>query len=201
MTSKVLTLGPNDTAGQQQIVFCDTGGDFGPAAANDLRDATSANRLAAQLTLASLPAEGGNGRQSARVDLGSSRVFAYSVQAALEFAATPVANETVDFFWAPLNNTTTTNGPGGVNGVTDAAYSGTAGSTVYESTPQLIWIGSFRVTDDATGTVQVSDIGVFEPPTRYGQLVVVSNATPTLHSDDVESHVVMTPIIQQGQDT
>jgi len=177
-----------------QFSFADHAGDFSPAAATSLEQGTPTN---VQLSLASVAAAAA--RQSAKLDLGSTRAPAFTVMAALEFASGVVAGETVTLYWAASPDATAANGnPGGVSG-SDAAYTGTTGSTVAESVRQLLKIGSFIATDDATATVQVAYIGRFAPPTQYGSLVVVNNTTPALHSDDVEMHIVFDSIIPQNQ--
>ena len=49
-------------------------------------------------------------------------------------------------------------------------------------------------TDLATTGVQVAHVGIFTPAHRYGQLVVVNNAGAAFHSDDVETHTVITEL-------
>jgi len=174
-----------------QILFADHAGDFAATAANNLEQGTPVD---VQLTLASLAA----GRQSARFDFGATRARAYSIMAALEFAATPVAGSVVRFYLAPSPDPTGTDGnPGGV-GASDAAYAGYS-SNLEASLLQLLPIGTFVATAQATGTVQVAHCGTFVPPERYGALIVVCDANTDLHSDDVESHIVFNPIVDEVQ--
>jgi hypothetical protein len=57
----------------------------------------------------------------------------------------------------------------------------------------------FVCSSDATGTVQVAEVGTFSPPERYGTLVVKNESGAAFHSDDVESHVVFDPVIPEIQ--
>jgi len=168
-----------------QIVLADTT-DYSPTAANNLGTRTD------QIDLTSLA--NAAARQSAKVDLGASRAFGYNVMAALEFAVAPGDGVTVDFYWAPSNSATAgTNNPGGVSG-SDAAYTGTTGSTIDESVLQLQYIGSFSCTNDATTAVQIAQVGTFAPQERYGSMVVYNNAGQALHSDAVEMSISITPL-------
>ena len=177
-----------------QICFADFDGDFSAAAGTDLEVAG-----ATQIEMNTASVADGAGVNSDKLDLGATRAPSYSVMAAIEFAASVVAGNTVDLYWAPSTQSTAANGnPGGVDG-SDGAYTGTTGSTVAESVLQLHYIGSFITTDDATTTVQVAYVGSFTPTERYGTLVLVNNSGVALHSDDVETHVVFNPNIPQGQ--
>ena len=192
MANKVL-IQELDSA-PDQITFADVGGDFSPTTANDLRHATAAD-TEGQITLASLV--DGAARESDKVDLGEHRAREYHVRAAFELAATPTAGDIIELYWAPSQHATAANGnPGGVTG-SDAAYTGYG--TLSEATPQLIFIGAFVCTSDATGTVQVGEVGTFSPPERYGTLVVKNESNAALHSDDVESHIVFDPIVPEIQ--
>lgn len=172
-----------------QIVFADHAGDFGPTAANDLQQGTPTE---VQLSLASVASTAA--RQSAKVDLGANRAPRYSVMAAIEGAATPVTGSRVDFYWNPSPDATAANGNAGLASGADAAYDGGAG-TLAEGLAQLEFLGSLVMMALATPNVQVARIGTFVAAERYGSLVVVNNSGAALHSDDVEMHVVLTPIV------
>lgn len=176
-----------------QISFADHAGDFAPAAANSLEQGTPTD---VQLSLASVADDAA--RQSAKFDFGATRAAQFSLMAAMEIAATPVAGQTIEFYLAPSPDATAANGnPGGVSG-SDAAYTGYS-SNLDNSLKQLLFIGAMVVTAQATGTVQIGFIGVFSPPERYGSLIVVNRSGASLHSDDVEIHVVIGPIIDEIQ--
>ena len=177
----------------KQICFCDAGGDFSPTAANDLRKATPTE---AQLSLASVADAAA--RQSTKVDLGEVRSPLYKVRAAFELAATPVAGDIIELYWAPSPSGTA--GVANAANVTgaDAAYAGYS-ANLAASVLQLDLIGVFVCTAQATGTVQVAECGLFSPSERYGSLVVKNESGAAFHSDDVECHVVLDPVFEQGQ--
>lgn len=177
----------------QQIVFANHAGDFGPTAANDLRQGTTTN---VELALASLA--DGSARQSAKADFGVKRARLYAVTTAFEFAATPVAGEIVELYWASSPDATAANGnPGGTSG-SDAAYTGYS-SNLADSVKHLMFLGAHVVTVQVTTVVQIAFVTTFAPPDRYGNLVIKNEASAAFHSDDVESHVVFTPIFEEVQ--
>jgi hypothetical protein len=135
---------------------------------------------------------------SDKVDLGATRARMYSVEAAVEMAATPTTGEIIEFYWAPSPDSVNANAnPGYVDG-TDGAYTGTP-ATLAEAVKQLIFIGALVCSADGTPSIQISHIGNFSPPERYGCLVVKNESGAAFHSDDVETHIVMTPIIDEVQ--
>lgn len=174
-----------------QICWADHATDFSPTAANDLRTGTPTN---VQLSMASVA--DGAARQAAQADFGATRAAQYMLRAAFELAATPTAGDAIELYMAWTDNT----GVGWAGGVSDgdAAYSGYS-SNLDASVKQLDYLGSFICTAQATATVQVADIGVFSPKARYGTLVVKNESAAAIHSDDVECHVVATPIIDEVQ--
>ena len=194
MPSKLLYLPPQAVAGQQQIVFSGPG--FAPTAV-DLRDPTAGNRLEISLTLGSLNL--GEARQSAIIDFGAIRVLEWEFMAVMEYTVSVAEGGTLDCFIAPMPVSGLTQGPGGVNGATDALYIGTASSDVPNSIKQLQRVGAFTSTAEITPAVQVGKIGVYAALVRYGQLVVVNN-TSSQHGDNVEMHIVANPVLPQGQD-
>ena len=172
-----------------QISFADHAGDFAPAASATLEQGTPTD---VQLSLASVADAAA--RQSAKVDLGASRAPFYDVMAVFEFAATPVAGDVVELYWAPSPSATAGNAnPGNVTGA-DAAFTGTP-STLAVAVAELQHIGNFKCTEDPTAVLQTAYIGSFCPTQRYGTLVVKNESAAAFHSDDVECHVVLTPII------
>lgn len=191
MANKILLTEMDDTP--PQICFADFAGDFSPTAANDLRKGTDTQ---VQLSLASVADTAG--RQSAKVDLGANWAQQYHVRAAFEFAATPVAGDVVELYWAPSNSATAGTGNAGNATGADAAYAGYS-SNLAASVRQLLLIGVFICTAQATGTIQVGEIGILSPPDRYGSLIVKNEAGAAFHSDDVECHVVFEPLIVEIQ--
>lgn len=152
----------------------------------------------AAITLASLA--NAAGRQSVKLDLGASRAAQYRVKASFEIAATPTAGNTIDLYWAPSESATAgTDNPANVTGA-DAAYAGYS-SNLTASIKQLIFIGSFVCTAQATGTVQYAEVGRFSPPSRYGSLVVVNNSGAALHSTDTNQAISLIPIEDTIEDS
>ena len=132
------------------------------------------------------------GRQGVKGDLGATRAALYKVKATFEIAATPTAGNTIDLYWAPSDSATAgTDNPANVTGA-DAAYSGYS-SNLTASIKQLMFIGSFVCTAQATATVQAAFVGRFSPPSRYGSLVVVNNSGASLHSTETNQAVTITP--------
>lgn len=145
----------------------------------------------AAITLASLA--NAAGRQSVKLDLGATRAQVYSVKADIEIAATPTAGATVDLYWAPSSSATAgTDNPGGVTGA-DAAYAGYS-ANLTASVKQLVFIGSFVTTTQATATVQKCAVGIFRPSNRYGSLVVHNQSGAAFHSSDTNINITFTPL-------
>jgi len=177
----------------EQICFADHAGDFNPTAANNLQFSTPTT---CQLSLANVADAAA--RQSTKVDLGADRAPAYQVRAAFELAATPTAGDVIELYWAPSPSATAgTANAGAVSGA-DSAYAGYS-SNLAASVKQLIWIGNFVCTAQATATVQVAEVGMFTPTERYGSLVVKNESNAAFFTDDVECHVVFDPIVPESQ--
>lgn len=195
MANKIL-LDPLDGT-PKQICFAKHA-DLSPASTNtDLRVTTDGSfELDVEITLTSVAAAGS--RQSAKVDLGAKWATVYHVRSVFEFAATPGAGLPVDLYWAASDSATAAKGnPGNCTG-TDAAYTGYS-SNADAALKQLIWIGQFVSTTQATTTVQVGEVGFFSPPTRYGSLVVRNGNTAAFVNDAVEMHIVFDPITPELQ--
>ncbi len=170
----------------------------------DLRDATSGNRVAAELDLTSLANSNDTTtgfRQSAKIDLGALWARSYRGRVVFEFAATPVAGQTVELWWGEsLSGTAGTGNPANLTG-SDAAYSGYS-SNGGASIVQLARIGFVIVTAQATTTLQVAIVqGLLRPTMRYGILVVYNRSGAAFHSAVVNTHLVFDPIVPQGQAT
>ena len=176
-----------------QISFADHAGDFGPATANIIEVGTPTN---VQFAFASVANDAA--WQSAKFDLGATRAALYNVFAALEFAATPGAGESVEAHigWSPIAAAANGN-PGGLSG-SSAAYTGYS-SNLEASLKQLDELPLFVTTAQATGTVQIAHMGLFVPKERYGILVLVNRSNIAMHSDDVEMNVIFDPIIDEAQ--
>lgn len=177
-----------------QIIFADHATDFAGGTSGTSLEVATATDVQFDTTDVADTA----GRQSAQVDLGATRSRLFVLSAALEMAATPTTGERVDFYWVASNQSTAGDGnPGYATGV-DAAYAGGV-ATLAEGLRQLMYIGPMIMSADATTTVQVAVIAIFSPPTRFGSLVVVNESGAAFHSDAVETHVVMDPIVDEIQ--
>lgn len=138
------------------------------------------------------------GRQSIKLDLGATFGQLIRVRGEFEIAATPTAGATIDLYWAPSSSGTAgTDNPANVSG-TDAAYAGYS-SNLTASLKQLVFIGSFVCTAQATATVQKGEVGTFRPTHRYGSLVVVNNSGASIHSSDSNVQIVFTPLEETSE--
>ncbi len=153
-----------------------------------------------QITLAGLVSFAA--RQGAKVDLDRGDVsnrfpakFVFTLR--IEFNVAPaIASTAVDLYWAPsIHPTSTLANPGGVSG-SDAAYTGTAGSTLEESLKELQFIGSLMSTKDldAGGAGLVQQQTFFAMlPTQWVSPVVVNNVDEDFEDDDIEMSITLTP--------
>lgn len=149
----------------------------------------------AQVDLTSLA--NGAARQGDKVDLGATRAAGYAVRVGVEFAVAPTAAVLVEFFWsASFSATAGTGNDGGASGA-DGAYKAAEED---EWKRQLILIGALVCTADAATTVQRQTIApYFQPPTRYGSIVVVNKAGQAFGVDAVEMYVAFEPIVDEVQ--
>lgn len=185
------TLGTlyNQVGTNQSFRFRDST-DFSPSANSVITEGTPTD---VQIDCTSLA--NNSARQSDKCDLGANRAPGYFCRAAIEFAATPTAGQYVEFWWAPSSSATAAVGnPGGVSG-SDAAYAGYS-SNLNSSVVQLVFVGRFVCTAQATATVQIAEVGYFRPPTRYGSLVVYNRSDASFHSDMAEFAAVLQPDVQ-----
>lgn len=157
-----------------------------------------------QIDLTSLAAAAA--RQGAKADIADSaysgvadrRAPLFAVTVRIEFASAPTDGDTVDIYMGvSLSATAGTANPGGLTGA-DAAYTGTAGSTLAESLLQLDFIGSLPCTNDGT-TVVLQKTWIYSPALRYVSPVVVNNGTPALVADAVEMSITLTPLTPEVQ--
>ena len=189
-TNKILNTEMDDTP--KQIVFRDST-DFSPTAANDLRKGSPTLAQFDGTSLANAAYW-----QSTKFDFGAVRADEYQARLAVEIAATPTAGNTIDIWLAPSSSATAgTGNAGGVSGAdgTYAGYSANAAAAV----KQLIFLGSFVCTAQATTTVQVLEGPRFSPPERYGSLVLLNGSGAALFTDMAEFNLTFDPIIPQIQ--
>ena len=148
------------------------------------------------LYLTSLAAAGA--RQGVKADLTATRASRFAVTLRVEFDVAPADAKTVDVYMGPsLSGTAATANPGGLTGA-DAAYTGTAGSTLAESLLQLDFVGSLMCTNDAAAVV-LQQTFVYSPALRYVSPVVVNNADQAFEGDAVEMSLTMTPLVDEIQ--
>lgn len=181
----------------EQIVLADHATDFSPTAANDLRITSDGSfELDVQLDLTSLA--DGSARQSAKWDFGSKWCQQYLVRAAFELAATPTAGDLIELYFAwSQSSTAGTANPGSLSG-SDAAYTGYS-TNLAAAVKHLVGPYPFICTADATTTVQVGIVGTIYPKGRYGLCVVKNESNAAFHSDAVEHHIVIDPVIPELQ--
>jgi hypothetical protein len=195
MTSKLLYTPMDGTP--KQIVFADHAADFSPTAANDLR-VTSDGSFELDVQLDTTDLADTAARQSAKFDLGANFAQSYAIRCALELAATPAAGDLVELYFGWSNSgTAATANPANLTG-SDAAYAGYS-ANLASSVLQLDGPYDFICTVQATGTVQVGLAGVVQPKGRYGILVVKNESAAAFHSDAVETHIVLDPLVIEGQ--
>lgn len=135
-------------------------------------------------------------RQSTKGDLGATRARQYEVRVGVEWGTAPTAGNLLEFYWsASASATAGTGNDGGCSGA-DGAYK--AGEED-EWKKQLLFIGNVIATNDGAGTVQLQTIGVFTPPERYGQIVMVNKSGQTLDTDAINLFVALVPIKDEVQ--
>jgi hypothetical protein len=189
------------TAGGPTIISFNVTGSFSPTDSGNNWLADQAADTNAALTLAGVA--NAAGRQSAKVDLGATRAARYAVYGCVDYTGeTPTSGGTVDYYWAPSTSGTAANSNvAGNSGADAAAPDGALGSiTLAEFILMCQYIGSLVVTDD--GAVQSGYVGIFSPPERYGQLVVVNNGGDAFEADNNpnnQHHQVFVPLTDEIQ--
>ena len=135
------------------------------------------------------------GRQSAKTATLAHTGVAWPIEwvlgACIEHVATPAAGETVEFWWNASPSATAATGNSGLASGVDEAYA-VAGKT------QLIHIGTMTL---RAAVINIdAQIGTIWLPHLYGSLIVI-NASPTkaMHSVMDETHITLTPIIDDIQ--
>lgn len=171
-----------------QISFANHAGDFSPNATNSLEQGTPTDIELVLLNLADDAAA-----ESAKFDCGVNRPPRYACAACFEWqVAAPTTGERIDLFVGWSSDATAANGNPGFLSGSAAAYTGTP-ATLDEGLAQLDFIGSQICTADIE--FQISLVGIVVPKERYGILVVVNRGGQVLcDTDDIDSHVVFTPI-------
>jgi len=183
-----------------QITFADFSGDFGPASANDLRHPSAVDTEVQMAVSSSYGgfADGG-AYESDKADLGEHRAHAYKCRTVVEFFSGffPDGGQAVEHYWGPSQTSVAANAnPGSLSG-SDGDHP-TSGSELANAVKQLDFIGNAIVIAEY-GT-QIMETGVLVPTERYGGLVLKNESgTIVSYNDDVETHVVLDPIIDELQ--
>lgn len=193
MPNKLLITEMDDTP--KQLSFANHAGDFSPSAGNSLEKGTPEDVELVLLNLAN-----GAAVQSDKVDLGANWAEEYAFSALVEMqVAAATARGVVQFWWnASSSATAATGNMGGASGSV-GAYDGYS-ADLTDAVNQLIYIGEMLMTDDAVDSAQTGFVGILKPPHRYGSLIVVNNCGQTIcDTDDIEAHVVGSPVTQELQ--
>lgn len=172
------------------IVWADFAGDFGDIIAGTEK----------QITLAALASAAA--RQGVKADMASIATThlaqRFSVLLRIEMDVAPADNTSVDLYWSSSPSATPgTLNDGACTGA-DAAYTGSAGSTIAETVQQLMFIGSLFLTNDAAPIPQ-QETFICTLPNRYGQPVVVNNGGQAFEGDDVEMCIAFYPMEDEAQ--
>ncbi len=121
----------------------------------------------------------------------------WAVTLRIEMDVDATDNTTVDLYWgASLSATAATANPGGLTGA-DAAYTGTADSTLAEGLLQLQLIGSLALQNDNAPIVQQQTF-ITTLPLRYGMPVVMNNGGQAMEGDAIEMSITFTPLVDKG---
>lgn len=193
MVAKILNTEMDSTP--EQIIFADHAGDYSPTTNQVLAFSTPTTGQITLLNLADTTA-----RQSAQVDLGANFAERYSVVALIEMqVAAATLGEVIEFYWNASSSATAAVGNMGAATGSDAAYAGYS-ADLATAVLQLIYIGNLVMTDDAVDSFQLGFIGDLFPPHRYGSLIVKNECGQTIcDTDDIESAIVLNPIIPESQ--
>ncbi len=171
-----------------QCVLADHLTDFTtPTAKNDF---TLAGYTDVQCDLTSLGNDAG--REAAKLDLGAVRAPSYTIDGALESAATPfTTGERIDIYDSPSHNATASDGNlGNMDGVDGAAPSGEG--TLDELLQKLDFVGSGIVENTASTVQSMVFNKEWEPAHRYHSFVIVNRATGILIANADEHHITIT---------
>lgn len=174
------------------MLFADHADDFNPTAVNNLEPGTATNVQMEFTGLADNAAVNGT-----KFDLGANFARRYALWFAFEGAATPTTATPVNFRVSGSTNSTAANANAGyVDGV-DGAYTGTP-ATLAEGLAQLEFVGALIASADAATTIQIQKVGVYVPTSRYGSLVCENLTGAAFHSDGIEMHAYLEPLMDEA---
>ena len=135
-------------------------------------------------------------RQSTPVDFGTPRTPNWDVRCNAIMNTAPTAGQTLDVYVA-WSSGTGAGIWGGNLGITDSAYTGYG--SVANSVGQLDFVGSLVLSNNATPSGQISDIGVITPKLQYGIFVLHNNSSANLSADTSNNNnIVCIPIVDAG---
>ncbi len=193
MPNKLLLQPMDDTP--PQVSFANFAGDFSPTAGNDHREGADT-----EVELVMLNWADGTYIQSAKVDLGVHFAERYGCIIIPEMQIVAAANgTTISAWWSESASATAATGNlGGASG-SSAAYTGYS-SDAATAIQQCKLIGHMVITDDAVDSIQAGFAGDLYPGNRYGSLILLNSTGQTIcDTDDIEAHVVLSPIIPELQ--
>ncbi len=174
------------------MLFADHAGDFSPTAANNLEPGTATN---VQMQFASVADNAAV--NSTQFDLGANFARRYALWFAFEGAATPTTAKPINFRVAASTRSAAATANAGYVDGSDGAYTGTP-ATLAEGLAQLEFIGALIASADATTTIQIQKVGIYVPTSQYGSLVCENLTGAAFHSDDVEMHAYLEPLMDEA---
>lgn len=172
-----------------QFLFADHATDFGAAPATAANSLISGTPTDVQMDNGSIA--DGAGRASAKVTLGTPWSREFAVDACLEFATAPTEGSIVEFYWAASPSSTAANGNSGALTGSDEAYTPAVGKD-----GQFQYIGTLSIRNNV---LNIGHVGTFTPTSQYGMLVLVNRTGTALATTADETHIVMTPVIDEVQ--
>ena len=171
-----------------QISLANHAGTFAPFSASNLEIGTPV-----QIELDASSVADDAAVQSGKFDLGANRAPRYSVQSTVGFGSAPTTGERVDYYigWSVTSSAALAN-PGGLIG-SSSGYTGGPNLTLDEGLSQLDFVGSMVL--GAYAGNQTSPVGTMVPKERYGVLVMVNRSGQSITGSGVDTHTVLTPMI------
>lgn len=137
-------------------------------------------------------------QQGAKADLGAVRAARWAMRPAINMDAAPAAGKVIELYWSSSPSAVAGAHNTGACSGTDAAYTGSAGGTVDETKPQLLFVDVLVLTPDADAVVQIAEF-IFFPPQRYGMPVLVNKSGQALEGDDDSHQIAIYPLIDEVQ--
>jgi hypothetical protein len=137
-------------------------------------------------------------RQSTPTDFGTPRTCNWNVRYQAMTNTPSAAGYTIDVYAAWSSGVLAGIWPGNL-GVTDSAYLGYTPSPVLNAIAQLDYVGSLILSNNATPSGQIQDVGIVCPKQQYGIFVVYNASLVNLSSNTYNNNsIVCTPIVDAG---